>query len=101
MRLCSIAVAALCCLAGAATAGADTILPNGRRLTPAGQQIHVGQWPETVMASPDGTHLLVLNPFAGPQLIDWIDTATLTDQPIVPIDPKDTPPDGEFDAFSL
>jgi YVTN family beta-propeller protein len=52
-----------------------TLLPNGWTLTPAGEQIQVGDLPLAIVLHPDGRHLLVSNNGNGMQSIDAIDLA--------------------------
>jgi DNA-binding beta-propeller fold protein YncE len=98
-----VAVLVLCATAlqAAAAQAGPTVLPNGRRLTPAGRQLRVGGYPQTIVRSPDGTHVLTVDTGAGPQTLDWIDTSTLAVQPVVPEYSRNTPPSDEFAAFSL
>ncbi|MBI1743938.1 beta-propeller fold lactonase family protein [Candidatus Acetothermia bacterium] len=52
-----------------------TLLPNGWFLSPAGQQIPVGNLPLNIQATRDGKYLLVLNNgFSDPELLQVIDT---------------------------
>src|SRR4051812_42498673 len=103
MRPRLLALAVLCALAaGTAPTAADTILPNGRRITPAGEQTRIGQWPQAAVASPDGSHLLVVDAWQGPQTLEWIDTATGVDQPVAPLDQASIPadPQGAITSFT-
>ncbi len=58
------------------SAAEKTLLPNGWTITPAGEQIQVGDLPLTMISHPDGIHLLVANNGYGTQSIEVIDTAT-------------------------
>jgi DNA-binding beta-propeller fold protein YncE len=51
------------------------LLPNGWTVTPAGEQIPVGDLPLALALHPDGRHLLVSNNGNGPHSIDVIDVA--------------------------
>jgi YVTN family beta-propeller protein len=51
------------------------LLPNGWSLTPAGEQIRVGDLPLAMMLHPDGKHLLVSNNGYSTQSVDVIDLA--------------------------
>ncbi len=51
------------------------LLPNGWSLTPAGEQIRVGDLPLSMMMHPDGKHLLVSNNGYSTQSVDVIDLA--------------------------
>jgi YVTN family beta-propeller protein len=53
-----------------------TVLPTGYRVTPAGQQIRLGDLPLGAAASPDGHWLVVSNAGQGTQSLQVIDTAT-------------------------
>lgn len=77
------------------------ILPSGRRTTPAGDQVRVGGFPQVVALSADGAHLAVGDIGAGPESLSLIDTQTLVTSHVLPIDNKDTPPDDEFETWSL
>jgi YVTN family beta-propeller protein len=55
-----------------------TVLPTGYRVTPAGQQIRLGDLPLGATASPDGHRLVVSNAGQGTQSLQVIDTATGT-----------------------
>lgn len=48
------------------------LLPNGWSLTPAGEQIEVGELPLALVLHPDGQHMLVSNNGYGTQSIDVI-----------------------------
>ncbi len=52
------------------------LLPNGWTITPAGEQIDVGDLPLALAMHPDGRHLLVSNNGNGTQSIDVIDLVT-------------------------
>ena len=52
------------------------LLPNGWTVTPAGEQIPVGDLPLALALHPDGKHLLVSNNGNGPHSIDVIDVTT-------------------------
>ena len=54
-------------------AGNGTLLPNGWTITPAGEQIQVGDLPLAIVLHPDGRHLLVSNNGYGRQSIDVVD----------------------------
>lgn len=58
------------------SAQAGYLLPNGWSLTPAGEQIEVGDLPLALVLHPDGRHLLVSNNGYGTQSIDVIDVST-------------------------
>jgi YVTN family beta-propeller protein len=74
--------------AGQGTAGpgvGDTgVLPSGYAVTPAGQQIRLGDLPLGTAASPDGHWLVVSNDGEGTQSLQVIDTATGTVAQTVP-----------------
>jgi YVTN family beta-propeller protein len=53
--------------------GSGTLLPNGWTITPAGDQIQVGDLPLAIVLHPDGRHLLVSNNGNGRQSIDVLD----------------------------
>jgi YVTN family beta-propeller protein len=53
-----------------------TVLPTGYRVTPAGEQIRLGDLPLGAAASPDGHWLVVSNAGQGTQSLQVIDTAT-------------------------
>ncbi len=53
----------------------EVLLPNGWTITPAGDQIQVGDLPLAIVLHPDGKHLLVANNGYGTQSIMVIDLA--------------------------
>lgn len=55
------------------SAAAGYLLPNGWTLTPAGEQIEVGDFPLAILLHPDGRHLLVSNNGYSAQSIDVVD----------------------------
>lgn len=81
--------------------GGNALLPNGRRVTPAGDQVRVGGWPQVVALSPDGTHLAVGNTGAGPQSVSFVDTASLVTQHVFPLYSASTPPGDPFDPATV
>jgi YVTN family beta-propeller protein len=58
------------------SAEAGYLLPNGWSITPAGEQIEVGDLPLALLMHPDGKHLLVSNNGYGTQSIDVINLAS-------------------------
>jgi YVTN family beta-propeller protein len=58
-------------LPGPAVGG--TLLPNGWTISPAGEQIRVGDLPLAIVLHPDGKHLLVSNNGYGRQSVDVVD----------------------------
>src|SRR5438034_11193641 len=54
------------------------LLPNGWTVTPAGEQIPVGDLPLALALHPDGKHLLLSNNGNGPHSIDVIEFTTRT-----------------------
>lgn len=58
------------------TAKAGYLLPNGWSLSPAGEQIEVGDLPLALLLHPDGKHLLVENNGYSTQSVDVIDLAS-------------------------
>lgn len=52
------------------------LLPNGWSITPAGEQIEVGDLPLALVLHPDGRHLLVSNNGYGAQSVDVINLAS-------------------------
>ena len=65
--------------------GAEWILPNGRRITPAGRQVTLGNFPLGEALSLDGSYLFVLNNGAGKQSIQVVQTATGNVMQTVPV----------------
>lgn len=58
------------------TSANEYLLPNGWSLSPAGEQIPVGDFPLAIALHPDGKHLFVSNNGNGRQSIDVIDLAS-------------------------
>ena len=56
-------------------AGSGYLLPNGWTITPAGEQIEVGDLPLALVLHPDGKRLLVSNNGNGVQSIEVLDVA--------------------------
>jgi len=52
------------------------LLPNGWTVTPAGEQIPVGDFPIAIALHPSGSHLFVLHSGNGPQSLDAIELST-------------------------
>ena len=55
------------------TNSGEYLLPNGWKITPAGEQIPAGDLPLAIVLHPDGKHLLVANNGYGRQSIDVVD----------------------------
>lgn len=99
--LTAVAAASLAVISsvGAHPAGPDETgarLPSGRRVTPAGDQVRVGGFPQAVALSPDGRLLAVADVPEGPQMVSLVDTETLLSQTIAPFNNKNTPPGDPF-----
>jgi YVTN family beta-propeller protein len=67
----------LCVAAGAQS------LPNGWKITPAGTQVAVGQFPLAALVSPDGKYLLVMN--AGSKSISVVDVTSAKEVSHTPV----------------
>lgn len=75
--------------AGPGEGGAVT--PSGRIVTPAGDQVRVGRFPQALALAPDGGHVAVANT-GFKSTVSWIDTATLQVQTVAPAEPENVPP---------
>jgi DNA-binding beta-propeller fold protein YncE len=62
------------------------LLPNGWTITPAGKQIPLSTLPMSMVISPDGGHLLVLNAGFLPPSISVVDIESLQEISRVPVD---------------
>src|SRR6476646_564465 len=52
------------------------VTPQGWAITPAGTQLDMGPWPQTVAASPDGRIVVVGNAGYSDHALSLVDTAT-------------------------
>ena len=62
------------------------LLPNGWTITPAGRQIPLSTLPMSMVVSPDGSHLLILNAGFLPPSISVVNVETLQETSRVPVD---------------
>src|SRR5262245_16561019 len=66
--------------------GGITLLPNGWRIAPAGTSLSVGDFPMSMIAAPDGRHLIISNNGWSKPTLTMVDARQMYVKAQVPVD---------------